>query len=85
MEREPVVDIVVVPQGFEHYVPPWRILKGLNEEMNESAVKEFIQNFRTCFHLVTPDVGRCNMTCIELVTGNHPPIKQYPRRLPLYR
>ncbi|GBN22267.1 hypothetical protein AVEN_108539-1 [Araneus ventricosus] len=29
------------------------------------------------------DVGRCNMTQHRINTGNHPPIKQYPRRLPL--
>ncbi|GBM31359.1 Retrovirus-related Pol polyprotein from transposon 297 [Araneus ventricosus] len=29
------------------------------------------------------DVGRCKMTQHRINTGNHPPIKQYPRRLPL--
>ncbi|GBN76428.1 Transposon Ty3-G Gag-Pol polyprotein [Araneus ventricosus] len=29
------------------------------------------------------DVGRCNTTQHRINTGNHPPIKQYPRRLPL--
>ncbi|GBL73708.1 hypothetical protein AVEN_230697-1 [Araneus ventricosus] len=29
------------------------------------------------------DVGRCNMTQHRINTGNHPPIKKYPRRLPL--
>ncbi|GBM38864.1 Retrovirus-related Pol polyprotein from transposon 297 [Araneus ventricosus] len=31
------------------------------------------------------DVGRCNVTQYRINAGNHPPIKQYPRRLPLAR
>ncbi|GBM26710.1 hypothetical protein AVEN_19515-1, partial [Araneus ventricosus] len=42
---------------------------------------EFQNLFSTC----DADVGRCNMTQHRINTGDYPPIKQYPRRLPLAR
>ncbi|GBN02467.1 Transposon Ty3-I Gag-Pol polyprotein [Araneus ventricosus] len=43
--------------------------------------KEFQNLFSTC----DADVGRCNMTQHRINTGDHLPIKQYPRRLPFAR
>ncbi|GBN83301.1 Retrovirus-related Pol polyprotein from transposon 297, partial [Araneus ventricosus] len=82
---EPVVDIVSRPQGLSESLRLPSILEnleGLNEEQR-TAVKELLQEFQNLFSTSDSDVGRCNMTQHRINTGNHPPIKQYPRRLPL--
>ncbi|GBM95150.1 Transposon Ty3-G Gag-Pol polyprotein, partial [Araneus ventricosus] len=82
---EPVVDIVARPQGFSESLRLPSILEnleGLNEEQR-TAVKELLQEFQNLFSTIYSDVGRCNITQHRINTGNHPPIKQYPRRLPL--
>ncbi|GBM45318.1 Retrovirus-related Pol polyprotein from transposon 297 [Araneus ventricosus] len=82
---EPVVDIVARPQEFSESLRLPLILEnleGLNEEQR-TAVKELLQEFQNLFSTSDSDVGRCNMTQHRINTGNHPPIKQYPRRLPL--
>ncbi|GBO01473.1 hypothetical protein AVEN_222616-1, partial [Araneus ventricosus] len=82
---EPVVDIVARPQGLSESLRLPSILEnleGLNEEQR-TAVKELLQEFQNLFSTSDSDVGRCNMTQHRINTGNHPPIKQYPRRLPL--
>ncbi|GBM19353.1 hypothetical protein AVEN_94468-1, partial [Araneus ventricosus] len=81
----PVVDIVSRPQKFSESLRLPSILEnleGLNEEQR-TAVKELLQEFQNLFSTSDSDVGRCNMTQNRINTGNHPPIKQYPRRLPL--
>ncbi|GBN99011.1 Retrovirus-related Pol polyprotein from transposon 297 [Araneus ventricosus] len=82
---EPVVDIIARPQEFSESLRLPSILEnleGLNEEQR-TAVKELLQEFQNLFSTSDSDVGRCNMTQHRINTGNHPPIKQYPRRLPL--
>ncbi|GBN34188.1 Retrovirus-related Pol polyprotein from transposon 297, partial [Araneus ventricosus] len=82
---EPVEDIVARPQEFSESLRLPSILEnleGLNEEQR-TAVKELLQEFQNLFSTSDSDVGRCNMTQHRINTGNHPPIKQYPRRLPL--
>ncbi|GBM95875.1 Retrovirus-related Pol polyprotein from transposon 412 [Araneus ventricosus] len=82
---EPVVDIVARPQEFSESLRLPLILEnleGLNEEQR-TAVKELLQEFQNLFSTNDSDVGRCNMTQHRINTGNHPPIKQYPRCLPL--
>ncbi|GBN10046.1 Transposon Ty3-I Gag-Pol polyprotein [Araneus ventricosus] len=82
---EPVVDIVARPQEFSESLSLPSILEnleGLNEEQR-TAVKELLQEFQNLFSPSDSDVGRCNMTQHRINTGNHPPIKQYPRHLPL--
>ncbi|GBN15229.1 hypothetical protein AVEN_212713-1, partial [Araneus ventricosus] len=82
---EPVVDIVARPQEFSEslcFPSILENLEGLNEEQR-TAVKELLQEFQNLFSTSDSDVGRCNMTQHRINTGNHPPIKQYPRRLPL--
>ncbi|GBM86161.1 hypothetical protein AVEN_48175-1 [Araneus ventricosus] len=82
---EPVVDIVARPQEFSESLRLPSILENL-ERLNEeqrTAVKELLQEFQNLFSTSDSDVGRCNMTQHRINTGNHPPIKQYPRRLPL--
>ncbi|GBN25970.1 Retrovirus-related Pol polyprotein from transposon 17.6, partial [Araneus ventricosus] len=82
---EPVVDIVARPQEFSESLRLPSILEnleGLNEEQR-TAVKELLQEFQNLFSTSDSDVGRCNMTQHRINTGNHSPIKQYPRRLPL--
>ncbi|GBM35515.1 hypothetical protein AVEN_106749-1 [Araneus ventricosus] len=81
---DPVVDIVARPQEFSealHLPTILENLQGLNEEQ-QTAVKELLQEFQNLFPTSDSDVGRCNMTQHRINTGNHPPIKQYPRRLP---
>ncbi|GBM00489.1 Transposon Ty3-G Gag-Pol polyprotein, partial [Araneus ventricosus] len=80
-----MVDIVARPQEFSESLRLPLILEnleGLNEEQR-TAVKELLQEFQNLFSTSDSDVGRCNMTQRRINTGNHPPIKQYPRRLPL--
>ncbi|GBO11541.1 hypothetical protein AVEN_2207-1 [Araneus ventricosus] len=80
---EPVVDIVARPQEFSESLRLPSILEnleGLNEEQR-AAVNELLQEFQNLFSTSDSDVGRCNMTRHRINTGNHPPIKQYPRRL----
>ncbi|GBN26385.1 Retrovirus-related Pol polyprotein from transposon 297 [Araneus ventricosus] len=82
---EPVVDIVARPQEFSeslHLSSILENLEGLNEEQR-TAVKELLEEFQNLFSASDSDVSRCNMTQHRINTGNHPPIKQYPRRLPL--
>ncbi|GBN76508.1 Retrovirus-related Pol polyprotein from transposon 297 [Araneus ventricosus] len=82
---EPVVDIIARPQEFSESLRLPSILEnleGLNEEQR-TAVKKLLQEFQNLFSTSYSDVGRCNMTQHRINTGNHPPIKQYPRRLPL--
>ncbi|GBN65239.1 Retrovirus-related Pol polyprotein from transposon 297 [Araneus ventricosus] len=82
---EPVVDIVARPQEFSESLRLSSILdnlEGLNEEQR-TAVRELLQEFQNLFSTNDSDVGRCNMTQHRINTGNHSPVKQYPRRLPL--
>ncbi|GBN00699.1 Retrovirus-related Pol polyprotein from transposon 297 [Araneus ventricosus] len=82
---EPVVDIVACPQEFSESLrlpSIWENLEGLNKEQR-TAVRELLQEFQNLFSISDSDVGRCNMTQHRINTGNHTPIKQYPRRLPL--
>ncbi|GBM54291.1 Transposon Ty3-G Gag-Pol polyprotein [Araneus ventricosus] len=82
---EPVVDIVARPQEFSESIRLPSILEnleGFNEEQR-TAVRELLQEFQNLFCTSDSDVGRCNRTQHRINTANHPPIKQYPRRLPL--
>ncbi|GBM10181.1 Retrovirus-related Pol polyprotein from transposon 412 [Araneus ventricosus] len=84
---EPVVNIVARPQEFSESLRLPSILENL-EVLNEEqqiAVKELFQEFQHLFSTSDSDVGRCNMTQHRINIGNHPPIKQYPRRLPLVK
>ncbi|GBN25305.1 Retrovirus-related Pol polyprotein from transposon 297 [Araneus ventricosus] len=84
---EPVVDIVARPQEFSgarHLQSTLENLQILNEEQR-IAVRKLLNEFRDLFSICDADVGRCNMTQHRINTGDHPPIKQYPRRLPLAR
>ncbi|GBM25302.1 Retrovirus-related Pol polyprotein from transposon 412, partial [Araneus ventricosus] len=84
---EPVVDIVARPQGFsgvQHLQSTLENLQILNEEQR-IAVRKLLNEFHDLFSICDADVGRCNMTQHRINTGDHPPIKQYPRRLPLAR
>ncbi|GBN59107.1 Retrovirus-related Pol polyprotein from transposon 297 [Araneus ventricosus] len=79
------MDIVARPQEFSKSLRLPSILEnleGLNEEQR-TTVKELLQEFQNLFSTSDSVVGRCNMTQHRINTGNHPPIKQYPRRLPL--
>ncbi|GBL92230.1 Transposon Ty3-I Gag-Pol polyprotein [Araneus ventricosus] len=84
---EPVVDIVARPQEFsgaQHQPSTLGSLEILNEEQRR-AVRKLLKEFQNLFSTCDADVGRCNMTQHRINTGDHPPIKQYPRRLPLAR
>ncbi|GBN45418.1 hypothetical protein AVEN_265883-1, partial [Araneus ventricosus] len=82
---EPMVDIVARPQEFSESLRLPLILEnleGLNEEQR-TAVQELLQEFQNLFSTSDSDVGSCNITQNRIDTGNHPLIKQCPRRLPL--
>ncbi|GBM73447.1 Transposon Ty3-G Gag-Pol polyprotein [Araneus ventricosus] len=84
---DPVVDIVARPQEFsgaQHLQSTLENLQMLNEEQR-TAIKKLLNEFQDLFSTCDADVGRCNMTQHRINTGDHPPIKQYPRRLPLAR
>ncbi|GBM66823.1 hypothetical protein AVEN_153738-1 [Araneus ventricosus] len=84
---EPVVDIVARPQEFsgaQHLPSILENLEILNEKQRRE-VRKLLKEFQDLFSTCDVDVGRCNMTQHRIKTGDHPPIKQYPRRLPLAR
>ncbi|GBN37862.1 Retrovirus-related Pol polyprotein from transposon 297 [Araneus ventricosus] len=83
---EPVV-IVARPQEFsgaQHLPSTLENFQILNEEQR-TAVRKLLSEFQNLFSTCDADVGRCNMTQHRINTGDHPPIKQYSRRLPLVR
>ncbi|GBO24108.1 hypothetical protein AVEN_129662-1, partial [Araneus ventricosus] len=84
---KPVVDIVARPQEFsgaQHLQSTLENFQILNEEQR-TAVRKLRNEFQNLFPTCDADVGRCNMTQHRINTGDHPPFKQYPRRLPLAR
>ncbi|GBL91656.1 hypothetical protein AVEN_71314-1 [Araneus ventricosus] len=88
---EPVVDIVACPQDFsgaQHLPSTLENLEIINEEQ-QTAVRKLLKEFQNLFSTRDADVSCCNMTSAintsRINTGDHPPIKQYPRRLPLAR
>ncbi|GBO39194.1 hypothetical protein AVEN_80367-1 [Araneus ventricosus] len=84
---EPVVDILARPQEFsgaQHLPSTLENFQILNEE-ERTAVRKLLNEFQNLFSTCDSDVGRCNTTQHRINTGDHPPIKQYPRRLPLAR
>ncbi|GBN88958.1 hypothetical protein AVEN_168372-1 [Araneus ventricosus] len=84
---EPVVDIVARPQEFpgaQHLPSILGSLEILNEKQRRE-VRKLLKEFQNLFSTCDADVGHCNMTQHRINTGGHPPIKQYPRRLPLAR
>ncbi|GBN37195.1 hypothetical protein AVEN_12131-1 [Araneus ventricosus] len=84
---EPVVDIVARFRefsGVQHLPSTLGNLEILNEEQRR-AVRKLLKEFQNLFSTCDADVGRCNMTQHRINTGDHPPIKQYSRRLPLAR
>ncbi|GBN46545.1 Retrovirus-related Pol polyprotein from transposon 297, partial [Araneus ventricosus] len=84
---EPVVDIVARPQEFsetQHLSSILESLEMLNEKQRRE-VRKLLKEFQNLFPTCDADVGHCNMTQHTIDRGDHPPIKQYPRRLPLAR
>ncbi|GBM39276.1 Transposon Ty3-I Gag-Pol polyprotein [Araneus ventricosus] len=84
---EPVVDIVVRPQEFseaQHLSSILESLEMLNEKQRRE-VRKLLKEFQNLLSTCDADAGHCNMTQHRINTGDHPPIKQYPRRLPLAR
>ncbi|GBN17969.1 hypothetical protein AVEN_161553-1 [Araneus ventricosus] len=84
---EPVVDIFSHPHEFsdaQHLPSISENLEILNEEQRR-AVRQLLKEFQNLFSTCDVDDGRCNMTQHTINTGDHPPIKQYPSRLPLAR
>ncbi|GBN76873.1 hypothetical protein AVEN_132878-1 [Araneus ventricosus] len=82
---EPVVDIVTYPQEFsgEQHLPS---ILGNLEILNEKQrreVRKLLKEFQNLFSTCDTDIGSCNMIQHKIHTGDHPPIKQYPRRLAL--
>ena len=53
----------------------------LNPEQR-SAAERLLMEFKDLFSKTSGDVGRTKDTQHRIDTGNHPPIKQHPRRLP---
>ncbi|GBN65898.1 Retrovirus-related Pol polyprotein from transposon 297 [Araneus ventricosus] len=84
---EPMVDIVTRPQEFSGAQHLPSILENLEipNEKQRREVRKLLKEFQNLFSTCDADVGHCNMTQHRINTGDHPPIKQYPRRLPLAR
>ncbi|GBM32431.1 Retrovirus-related Pol polyprotein from transposon 297 [Araneus ventricosus] len=82
---EPVVDIVAHPQEFsgEQHLPSTSDNLEILDEAQRTAVRKLLKEFQNLFSTCDADVGHSNMTQHRINTGNHPPINQYPRRLPL--
>ncbi|GBM94690.1 hypothetical protein AVEN_274910-1 [Araneus ventricosus] len=84
---EPVVGIVARPQEFSGALHLPSILESL-EMLNEKQrreVRKLLKEFQNLISTCGADVGHCNMIQHRINTGDHPPIKQYPIRLPLAR
>ncbi|GBM41572.1 Retrovirus-related Pol polyprotein from transposon 297 [Araneus ventricosus] len=84
---EPVVDILACPQEFsetQHLSSILESLEMLNEKQRRE-LRKLLKEFQNLFSTCDADVDHCNMTQHRINTGDHPPIKQYPRRLPLAR
>ncbi|GBM70266.1 Retrovirus-related Pol polyprotein from transposon 297 [Araneus ventricosus] len=84
---EPVVDIVARTQEFsetQHLSSILESLEMLNEKQRRE-VRKLLKEFQNLFSTCDADVDHCNMTQHRINTGDHPPIKQYPRCLPLAR
>ncbi|GBM06338.1 hypothetical protein AVEN_121381-1 [Araneus ventricosus] len=84
---EPMVGIFAHPHEFSEALHLPSILENLeilNEEQ-QRAVRKSLKEFQNLFSSCDADLDRCNMAQHRINTGDHPPIKQYPRRLPLAR
>ncbi|GBM45502.1 Retrovirus-related Pol polyprotein from transposon 297 [Araneus ventricosus] len=84
---EPVVDIVVRPQEFsgEQHLPSSFDNLEILDEGQRTVVRKLLKEFQNLFSTFDAYVSHCNMTQHRINTGDHPPIKQYPRRLPFAR
>ncbi|KFM56688.1 Retrovirus-related Pol polyprotein from transposon 412, partial [Stegodyphus mimosarum] len=54
----------------------------LNDE-EKNAAERVIKDLQDVFSRSSSDVGRTSLTQHRIDTGDHPPIKQHPRRLPI--
>ncbi|GBM64247.1 hypothetical protein AVEN_167272-1 [Araneus ventricosus] len=84
---EPVVDIITRSQEFsgaQHLPSTLENLEIFNEEQR-TAVRKLLKEFQNLFSTCDANVGHCIMTQHRINVGDHPPIKLYPRRLPLAR
>ncbi|GBM88893.1 hypothetical protein AVEN_134152-1 [Araneus ventricosus] len=84
---EPMVDIFAHHHEVseaQHLTPILENFEILNEEQRR-AVRKLFKEFQNLFSTCDADVGRRNMTQHRINTDDHPPMKQYPRRLPLAR
>ncbi|GFX57867.1 hypothetical protein TNCV_3068341 [Trichonephila clavipes] len=52
------------------------------DEKQRCAAGGLIKEFQSLFSKTSEDFGRTRLTKYRIDTGEHPPIKQYPRRLP---
>ncbi|GBO14252.1 hypothetical protein AVEN_96127-1 [Araneus ventricosus] len=78
-------DVIATNISEEHHLPSiLENLEILNEEQRRE-VRKLLKEFQTFFSACDADIGFCNMTQPRINTGDHSPIKQYPRRLPLAR
>ncbi|GFT28012.1 retrovirus-related Pol polyprotein from transposon 412 [Nephila pilipes] len=51
-------------------------------QKQRSAAEKMLREFKELFPKSSEEFGRTNLTKHRIDTGNHPPIKQHPRRLP---
>ncbi|GFU58810.1 retrovirus-related Pol polyprotein from transposon opus, partial [Nephila pilipes] len=51
-------------------------------QKQRSATDKMLREFKELFPKSSEEFGRTNLTKHRIDTGNHPPIKQHPRRLP---
>jgi len=84
---QPVVGNVTRPENdgnLDHVKDILKSLKGLTEKQRR-AVEELLQEFQDLFSRSESDVGRTKIIQHHIDTGDHRPIKQRPRLLPLSR
>lgn len=56
----------------------------LLKEFERKEFKKFLFSYRKCFSFNSEDLGRYPGTKHRIITGNHHPIKQNPRRIPFH-
>ena len=56
----------------------------LEDDGQRQALRELLVEYKSAFSC-NGEIGRCDLVEIEIDTGNHPPIKMPPRRVPIHQ
>ena len=60
-------------------------LRDLETETQAQQLANFFHDYQDVFATSAEDLGRTNIVQHRIDTGDHPPIKQHPRRIPIHK